>query len=107
MTVPNMKEPGRIESKMPYLFQQTGEDGQFKNVTYPGWNAPVYITHDLGMLSTSMDQLTNGASLVLEPWSRVEGVFRVGNQPQKNVEVSSFWIPIRFESMDVLLCYQY
>jgi hypothetical protein len=85
--LPAMLEPGRLDEILDTFRKATDGEGQFE-ITFAGKDTPVLILHEQGMAITSLHRLTNNPKLMLQPWGRVEGVVRVGNEPQKNVKVT-------------------
>ncbi len=81
---------GDIDDGSTYATRlDAGDDGRFN---IPARNEPfqLVITHRLGFahLKSSDGHLPN--RIVLTPWARVEGTFRVGMQPAANVVLSIF-----------------
>jgi hypothetical protein len=78
--------PGRVDHDRSQIHELVLPDGRFA-VEHTGWDSPVLITHEQGFLGTSLNQLTNRPRLTLQPWGRVEGILRVGTQPQTGIRV--------------------
>lgn len=62
----------------------SNEQGRFE-LDYTGWDAPILVSHEQGMASTTIDRIAK--PIVLEPWGRVEVVLNTGGQPVTDLEL--------------------
>jgi len=69
------------ENRGEYLYKlETDASGRFNLPTLPE-ERPVVFTHPEGFLETSLADLAKNRPVQLQPWARVEGVWRVDGKP--------------------------
>jgi beta-lactamase regulating signal transducer with metallopeptidase domain len=79
---------GDVEHDMTYADrQQSDQSGHFH---FPPQEGPLYliITHPSGYARFRATPSSNRRIINLDPWTRVEGIYRVGGKPQANIPIT-------------------
>ena len=68
-------------------YVQTQSDGRFSFIQ-PEGDYQIVALHDQGYALVDANVFSTTETLILEPWSRIEGTLFIGSQPSKNQEIS-------------------
>ncbi len=81
---------GRNEQKQDSQFVETEADGQF---SFPAQIEPylLLVLHDKGYAEVKEVTLKTDPNVVIEPWGRVEGQFRIGSKAGANKEIGLWY----------------
>lgn len=71
------------QSRREGLIVNAGPDGQFALPMCERAKAVIAV-HENGYARVSLDQLKADSQITLQPWGRIEGTFRISNQPVTN-----------------------
>ncbi len=79
---------GDVDSQSTYAArQETDRTGRF-HFPPPGGGCYLVISHPSGYAQYQPTLKSNRRVIHLDPWTRVEGVYRIGGKPQANIEIS-------------------
>jgi len=87
--VQDMQQPTYIDRTPPFLHptrRTTGQDGGF-SAPKPGGDFYLAVRHDAGVAWVRGSNARSTYDIVLRPWGRVEGTFRIGTTTRAGVPV--------------------
>ncbi len=89
-----MHHPAQFQADGPPLAGRAQTDAQGRFSFSPKLEMHnVIVSHALGFADISVEDLKSAEEIVLQPWGRVEGVFKVGPKPTANqsVRIENFY----------------